>query len=89
MDFIEHVRVSQERAETGFCAEIDRPAAILDAGKIGRIRVAEFSPTQSDEAWIFLLFERLRFHTLLLLLNLRNKNLKGTDGQSVWRFGCP
>ena len=89
MDFIKNIRVGQEGAEAGFGAEIDGPAAILGAWKIGRVRVAEFSPTQSDEAWIFLLFERLRFHTSLLLLNLRNKNLKGTDGQSVGRFGCP
>ena len=62
MHFIEEIGVSQERAETGFGAKIDRPAAILDVRKIGRVRVAEFSATQGDEARIFLFFQRLFGH---------------------------
>ncbi len=42
MDFIEDIRVGDKRAEAGFGAEVNRPAAILDARKIGRISVAEF-----------------------------------------------
>ena len=56
MDFIEEVGVSQEGAETGFGAEVDHPAAKLEARKIGRVRIAEFSATQGDEARIFLFF---------------------------------
>ena len=89
MDFIKNIRVSQERTEAGFGAEIDPPPAILDPWKIGRIRVEEFSPTQSDEARIFLWLERIRCHTLRLLLNFRNEDFKGIDCQSVRRFGGP
>lgn len=53
MGFVEDIRVSQERAKTGFCAEIDRPAAILDARKICWISIAELSSTEGDEAWVF------------------------------------
>jgi hypothetical protein len=45
MDFIEEIGVGQERAEAGFGAEVDRPASILNARKIGRVRIAEFSAT--------------------------------------------
>ncbi len=55
MDFIEDIRVSQECTETGFGAEIDRPAAIFDAREISGVRVAEFSPTEGDETGVFLL----------------------------------
>jgi len=64
MDFIKNIWVGQEGAEAGFGAEIDGPAAILGAWKIGGVRVAEFSPTQSNEARIFLRLERIRSHTL-------------------------
>ena len=64
MDFIEHLRVGQEGAETGFGAEIEGPDAILDAWKISWIRVAKFSPTQGDEERIFLWLERIRCHPL-------------------------
>lgn len=56
MDFIEDIWVSQERAQTGFRAEVDRPAAIFDAWKIGWIRVAEFSSTEGDKRWVLPLF---------------------------------
>ena len=62
MDFIEDVRVSEERAEAGFGAEIDRPAAIFKAREIGRIRVAKFSTTKGDEARRLLLFWRMFRH---------------------------
>jgi hypothetical protein len=54
MDLIEDIRISQERAEAGFRAEIDRPTAILDAWEIGRISVAEFSTTEGDKSRILL-----------------------------------
>lgn len=63
MDFIEDIRVGQERAQAGFRAEIDRPTAILNAREIGRVRVAEFSTTQGDELPIFLLLRRVLRHT--------------------------
>jgi hypothetical protein len=50
VDFIKHIRVRQERAEAGFGAEIDRPAALLHAGKIGRVGIAEDPSTEGDEA---------------------------------------
>jgi hypothetical protein len=55
MYLIKDVRIRQERAETGICAEIDRPASILDAREVGGIRVAEFSATEGYEARITLL----------------------------------
>ena len=67
MDFIEDFRVSQECAQTGFRAEIDRPATILEARKIGWIRVAELSSTQGDETRIFLLFRRWFRHLKITL----------------------
>lgn len=55
MNLVEDIRVSQKRAEAGFRAEIDGPAAIFDAREIVRISIAEFSSTEGDEARIFLL----------------------------------
>jgi len=49
MDFVENIRVSEERTEAGLGAEVDRPAAILSARKIGWIGVAKDAPTESDE----------------------------------------
>lgn len=54
MDFVENVRISEERAETRFGAEIDRPATVLRAWKIGRIGIAEDPATEGDEARMFL-----------------------------------
>lgn len=62
MDFIEDIRVSQEGAEAGFRAEIDRAAAIFDTREIGRVRVAEFSSTEGNEMQRFL-SKGMRFHT--------------------------
>ncbi len=41
MDFIEDIRVSLEGAQTGIGAEIDGPAAILEAWKIRRVAIVE------------------------------------------------
>ena len=49
MDFVEHIRVGQERAEAGVGAEQDRPAAIFNAWVIGWISVAEDPPAEGDE----------------------------------------
>ena len=62
MNFIEEIGISQERVETSFGAEVDRPAAILEARKIGRVRVAEFSATQGDEARVLLFLQQLVRH---------------------------
>jgi len=67
MDFVKYIRVRQERAETRFGAEIDRPAAIFDAREIGRIRVAEFSATQGNEARVFLLLLGIFRHLKIIL----------------------
>lgn len=54
MDFIEHLRICQKRAEAGFGAEIDGSAVMFHARKIGRIGIPKDAPTERDEAWIFL-----------------------------------
>ena len=59
MDFIEDVGIGKECAETGLCAEIDRPAAVLGARKIGRVGVAEDPATERDEAWMLLVFRSI------------------------------
>ena len=71
MDFVEDIRISQERASAGVGAQINRPAAILDARKICRVGVAEDPPAQSDEERMFLLFERLGWHAFIALAQLR------------------
>lgn len=49
MDFVENIRVSEERAEAGFCAEQDRPSAVFNAREVGRIRIAEDTSAEGDE----------------------------------------
>jgi len=49
MDFVEDIWIRQKRAEAGFGAEVDLPAAVLDARKIRGIRIAENPSTESDE----------------------------------------
>ena len=56
MDFIEQVGVGPECAEAGLCAEIKRPAAVFQAGKVGRVGFAEDSSAQGDKAMRFVLF---------------------------------
>ena len=50
MGFIEQIGVGKERAETGFSAEVDHPAAIFDPWKILWICVAEYPPAERDES---------------------------------------
>ena len=100
MRFIEKVGVGHERAETGFGAEVDRPAAILKARKIGRVRVAKFSATQGDEARILLFLQRLFRHLndqtnpaaenddwVGNSSNFCDENFKGIDGQATRGLG--
>ena len=49
MDFVENIRVSEERAEAGFCAEQDRPSTIFGAREVSGIRFAEDTSAQGDE----------------------------------------
>jgi hypothetical protein len=49
MDFIEHLGVSQKRAEAGISAKQDRPPAIFSSGIIGRVGIAENSPTERNK----------------------------------------
>ena len=49
MDFVKHIRVGQERAETGVCAEIDRPPFVNSVGKISRIGIAKNAAAEGDE----------------------------------------
>lgn len=56
MDFIEQIRVGEERAQARFGAEQNGPPAIFGAWIIGRIRIAEDSSTQSDKLLMFLEF---------------------------------
>ena len=55
MDFVEDIRVSEERAETGFGAEVDRSTTIFEAREISGIRIAEFPPAEGDKTRVFLL----------------------------------
>ena len=59
MDFIEDLGVGKERAEAGLCAKIYRPAAVLSAREIRPISVVEDPATESDKAWMLLLFRRI------------------------------
>ena len=54
MNFIEDIRVSEERAEAGFGAEIDCPAAMLGAREIGGIGIAKDPSAEGDEAGVLL-----------------------------------
>lgn len=56
MDFIKDIRVCAECAETGLCTEIDGPATVLDARKIGGVGVLEDPSAERDKAWLFLVF---------------------------------
>lgn len=53
MDFIGEVRVSEERVEAGFGAEVDRAAAIRGAREIGWISIAENPSAEGNELWMF------------------------------------
>ena len=62
MDFVEDVWVSQERAKTGVCADVNGPAAIFDAREIIWISVAESTPAEGNEARVLLVFCRIFRH---------------------------
>ena len=49
MYFVEDLRVSEERAQAGFRAEVDRPSMILGAWIILRVGIAEDPPAERDE----------------------------------------
>ena len=49
MDFVEDIRVGQERAETGLRAEVDGAAAILSTREISRICIAKDPSAQDDK----------------------------------------
>ena len=70
MDFVENLRFSEEGAETGFGAKIDRPATIPDPREVCRIGVAEDAPAEGNEAGIFLLFERFEPHIFIISVQL-------------------
>lgn len=53
MDFIEHIRVGKECAETRFGTEEDLPSAVGGTRIILRISVAENSPAEGDELFMF------------------------------------
>ena len=76
MDLVEDIRVGQECAEAGVRAEINGPAAILDAREIGRIRVAKFATTEGDEARILLLVRRIFRH-------LKNHNTQAVGNRGL------
>ena len=59
MSFIEEVRAGAEGVEAGLGAEIDRPAAILEAREIGRVCLAEDPPAESDKPRTFGWFGRI------------------------------
>ena len=96
VDFIEQIRVGQERAQAGLSAEIDNPAAGLGVWKICRIGIAEDPSAEGDKTLAFILLRKVFRHInigarerLLYLacsLNFRNQHFKGTDRQSMGRF---
>lgn len=49
MGLVENLRVGEERAEAGRGAEEDEASAILGAGEVGRVGVAEDASAQGDE----------------------------------------
>lgn len=97
MDFIEDVRISKERAEAGFGAEIDCPASMFGAGIVSGIGIAEDPPTEGDETRMFLCFQRMFMHikggagtrplSAFCGLSFRDEDLKRIDRQSARRFG--
>lgn len=50
MRFVEGIRAGAEGLEAGLGAEIDRPAAVLNAREVAWIRIAEDSSAEGDEA---------------------------------------
>jgi hypothetical protein len=57
VSLVENIRVREECLAAGLGAEIDCPGAIVDAWKICRVRISEFSPAESYEVRKLLLLE--------------------------------
>jgi len=58
MNFVEHIRVRQERAEAGFGAEQNRPATVFDAWIVRWIGVTKDTSAKGDEVFVVLWFGR-------------------------------
>jgi hypothetical protein len=76
VSLVENIRVGEECRTAGLGAEVDRPAAIVDAWKICRVRISEFSPTERYEARKLILLERIRRHTVIVLVSLLQQRLQ-------------
>ena len=59
MGFIENIRVSNERAKAGLCAQQDRPSTVFGTGVKVRFRVAEDASAQGDELPTILLWRQI------------------------------
>jgi len=89
---VKHIWIRQERAEAGFGAKVDSPAAVLGAREVSGVRVTEDPPAERDEAGLPLVLRRIYFHVKPgarepFLHDCRNEDLEGIDGQSKRRFG--
>lgn len=87
MDFVKDIRVSEKGAETGFRAEVNRPASIFDPRKISRVCILKDAPAEADELTRLLLPENFLRHTLLLWLDFGDENLIRIDHQPLGWFG--
>ena len=67
MNFVEQIRVGQERPETGVRAEIDRPPFVFSPWKISRVGIPEDTPAEGDE--LFVPFGRWVYFGLLNHMN--------------------
>src|SRR5215208_1597751 len=101
MNFVEDIGVGEERAETGYGAEQNRPPAVLGAGIILRIGITEDPPAEGDKWFVFLGLV-LSFRNLLTnqplgtaagaqeilfcRLNFCDEHFEGTDRQSARWF---
>ncbi len=68
MSFVEGLGVGAEGITTGLGAEIDCPAAIIQAREICRVGVTEDPPAESDKAHRFLLLGKIRWHIFIILI---------------------
>ena len=62
MDSVEAIRIGEECAEARLGAEINRPAPVFGARKIGRIGMVEDPPAEGDKAPVFLRRDRWHVH---------------------------
>lgn len=49
MDFVENLRIGEERTQAGVGAEKDHPPVVPGTRKVGRVRIAEDASAQGDE----------------------------------------